>query len=100
MVAKALQNLMTAVRHNERPMVVPGFLRPIDTDRIARDLNIESTARQKKKRSRQQRPPSIGQAFNVLRTEANEPVLSSTEYDHCPPHNHAASGTGQQHFQF
>jgi hypothetical protein len=30
-------------------MVVPGFLRPIDTDRIARDLNIESTASERAK---------------------------------------------------
>jgi hypothetical protein len=49
MVVKALQNLVTAVRDNEHPTVGPGFLRPIDTDRIARDLNIESIASERAK---------------------------------------------------
>jgi hypothetical protein len=44
MAAKVLENLLNAVRDNEQPVVVPGFLRPIDTDRIARDFNIESVA--------------------------------------------------------
>jgi hypothetical protein len=55
MTPKVLKSLMTAVRDNERPTVLPGFLRPIDTDRIAREFSIESVA---SKRARDELPES------------------------------------------
>jgi hypothetical protein len=39
-----LQKLVSVVRNNDQPAVAPGFLRPIDTARIARDFKIEAIA--------------------------------------------------------
>jgi hypothetical protein len=63
MAAKPFANLMTAVRNNEQPNVVPGFLRPIDTDRIARDFNLESAASE---RARKELPESGDTSFDSV----------------------------------
>src|ERR1041385_5823751 len=44
MVAGVLRGLANSLRDNEKNAVVPGFLRPIDTDRIAVDLNLRTEA--------------------------------------------------------
>src|SRR4051794_20005543 len=44
MVAESLKRFGQAVRSNEVPLVAPGFLRPIDTRLIARELKIEAAA--------------------------------------------------------
>jgi hypothetical protein len=43
-VGIVLQKLASVVRNNDQPAVAPGFLRPIDTSRIARDFKIETIA--------------------------------------------------------
>jgi hypothetical protein len=44
MLAGALKNFAKSLKHNERYGVVLGFLRPIDTDRISRELRLKENA--------------------------------------------------------
>jgi hypothetical protein len=55
MVAKVVRDAFDAIRGNEKPTTVPGFLRPIDTAAIARELNLEAEASQ---RGQSNTPPS------------------------------------------
>jgi hypothetical protein len=44
MIAKVLRDAVDAIRGSEKPTTVPGFLRPINTAAIARELNLEAVA--------------------------------------------------------
>jgi hypothetical protein len=55
MIAKVVRDAFDAIRGNEKPMTVPGFLRPIDTGAMARELNLEAEAAQ---RGQSNTPPS------------------------------------------
>jgi hypothetical protein len=44
MFAEKIKSAADAVRNNAGERVVPGFLRPLDTAKIARDLKIEAIA--------------------------------------------------------
>jgi hypothetical protein len=49
-------------------------------------------SRQKKKGAANSGRPQSAKLLTCCVQKASKPVLSSTDYDHCPPHNHAASG--------
>jgi hypothetical protein len=49
MIAKVLRSAVDAIRGSEKPTTVPGFLRPIDTAGIARELNLEALAAERGK---------------------------------------------------
>jgi hypothetical protein len=55
MIARVLGRTFDAIRGSDKPITIPGFLRPIDTAAIARQLHLESTAT---KRGRSDMPPS------------------------------------------
>lgn len=50
MIASTLHKFVGAVRANERPIVSPGFLRPIDTARIEQELNLSNFAAEQGRR--------------------------------------------------
>jgi hypothetical protein len=47
LLIKALKRLLSAIRGKERPSVVPGFLRPIDTGALERELNLKELGTQR-----------------------------------------------------
>jgi hypothetical protein len=49
MIARVLRGAAEALRGSERPMTLPGFLRPIDTAAIARQLKLERIAAERGK---------------------------------------------------
>ena len=71
MIAKVLKEAADAIRGPEKPTTVPGFLRPIDTAWIARELNLEVQAAERGKSnippSTSAGPDSIERAFRNLR---------------------------------
>jgi hypothetical protein len=44
MIANVLREAVDAIRGSDKPTTTPGFLRPIDTDLVARELNLKGTA--------------------------------------------------------
>jgi hypothetical protein len=63
MIARVVRDAFAAIRGNEKPTTVPGFLRPIDTAAIARELNIEAEATE---RGRSNTPPSNGTVPDLI----------------------------------
>ena|SRR5579862_7926969 len=63
MIAKVVKDAFDAIRGNDQPTTVPGFLRPIDTAAIARQLNLEAEAAD---RGRANTPPSNTTAPDLL----------------------------------
>jgi hypothetical protein len=62
MVASVLRGLTKSLRDNEQRAVVPGFLRPIDTDRIAADLDLRTIAAE---RGRNELPETKDNTFDA-----------------------------------
>ena len=55
MIAKVVRDALEAIRGQEKPTTVPGFLRPIETRAIARELSLEAQAEE---RGRSNIPPT------------------------------------------
>jgi hypothetical protein len=63
MISSVLRDALDNIRGNEKPTTVPGFLRPIDTAAIARQLNLETTASQ---RGKSNIPPSDSTGLDAV----------------------------------
>lgn len=62
-VSQTVNRLFEAVRDNVRSSAAPGFLRPIDTAQIARELNLEALAIE---RGRQNLPEASAQTLDMV----------------------------------
>jgi len=70
---KMLGRTFDAIRGSDKPITIPGFLRPIDTAAIARQLNLESTAR---KRGRSDMPPSDASTLDAIEQQITQKIES------------------------
>jgi hypothetical protein len=70
MIAKVVRDAFDAIRGNERPTTVPGFLRPIDTAAIAREFNLEAEAAE---RGQSNAPPSSASALDLIEQRIIQP---------------------------
>jgi hypothetical protein len=73
MIAKVLREAIGAIRGSEMPTTVPGFLRPIDTAAIARQLNLEAIAAE---RGRSNIPPSDSPAPDAIEQQIIQQIES------------------------
>jgi hypothetical protein len=73
MITKVLRDAVDAIRGSERPMTVPGFLRPIDTAAIARQLNLEAIAAD---RGRSDIPPSSTSELDAVEQQIIQQIES------------------------
>jgi hypothetical protein len=80
MIVRALQDALEAIRGSEKPATVPGFLRPIDTGAIVRQLNIEATA---KKRGRSDMPPSDASTPDAIEQQIIQKIESEWTWQGC-----------------
>jgi hypothetical protein len=69
----ALKQVVTAVRGKERPSVVPGFLRPIDTGAVARQLNLKEVGSE---RGMKQLPATGDPVFDAVEQTIIQRVVS------------------------
>jgi hypothetical protein len=63
----------SGIRGSDKPITLPGFLRPIDTAAIARQLNLEATA---KKRGRSDIPPSAASTPDAIEQQIIQKIES------------------------
>jgi hypothetical protein len=73
MIARVLREAVDAIRGSERPMTVPGFLRPIDTAAMARQLNLDAVAAE---RGQSNIPPSTASAPDAMEQEILQRIES------------------------
>ena len=73
MIAGVVREAMNAVRGSERANTVPGFLRPIDTAAVARQLDLEASA---KERGQSNIPPPDADAPDVVEQQILQRVES------------------------
>jgi hypothetical protein len=73
MISNVLREAVDAIRGSERPTTVPGFLRPVDTAAIARQLHLEPTA---KKRGRSDIPPSDASTLDAIEQQIVQKIES------------------------
>ena len=73
MIAKVMQRAVDAIRGSEGPTTVPGFLRPIDTAAIARQLNLQAIAAE---RGQSNVPPADASAPDAVEQQILQRVES------------------------
>jgi hypothetical protein len=73
MIVSVMRRAVDAIRGNEGPTTVPGFLRPIDTAAIARQLDLEATAAE---RGQSNIPPSDASGPDAIEQQILQRVES------------------------
>lgn len=63
MIGKVLREAAESIRGTEKPTTVPGFLRPIDTDAVAREIGLEVQAAE---RGKSETPPSSATGIDAI----------------------------------
>jgi hypothetical protein len=73
MIVKVVREAVDAIRGSEMPTTVPGFLRPIDTAAIARQLNLEARAAE---RGQSNIPPSDAVTLDAIEQQLIQRIES------------------------
>jgi hypothetical protein len=73
MISRVFSKAVDAIQDNKRPTTVPGFLRPIDTAAIARQLDLERRAAE---RGRQNLPASDAVTLDTVEREIVQKIES------------------------
>lgn len=73
MIANVLRDAVDAIRGPEKPTTTPGFLRPIDTGLVARDLNLTAIAAE---RGQSNIPPSSASGLDAFEQQILQRIES------------------------